>query len=325
MVDEFIDSGMIEEAERVKRLRRTQALLLFSSVYSIGPTTARHLYDDIGLHSLSDLQDYANSLNTPQGEILRLALGIREDLNQKIPRNEVERIVEVVANELEAIQPGCMHTICGGYRRGKLESNDVDVVFTHPLKGTEKGLCKALVARLQAMGVVTSLLHTSSFSSNHDGPGSKRFSTSSRSGGLGGLDTALTVFRLPNSNMVKLEVMEGAEEDYGRSESIPQLVGPHRRLDIIFAPIDAYYTAVVGWTGSTQFERDLRLWANTKYVIISENMPHTEDYPDRGLRFDSSGILSLNDGRVVVAKSEHEVFRILGLDYIDPVWRNADL
>ena len=71
------------------------------------------------------------------------------------------------------------------------------------------------------------------------------------------LDKALTVFKVNKEGSV------------------------HRRLDLIFAPWEAYWTAVVGWcvdylrcapfvnlapfrSGSRQFERDIRLWAKEK-------------------------------------------------------------
>ena len=72
------------------------------------------------------------------------------------------------------------------------------------------------------------------------------------------LEKALTIFVLPSEN---------------------NCIRVHRRVDLIFAAPEAYWTAVVGWsalsyhvvsyccltessrTGSTMFERDLRLWA----------------------------------------------------------------
>ncbi|EJD44828.1 hypothetical protein AURDEDRAFT_124929 [Auricularia subglabra TFB-10046 SS5] len=74
-----------------------------------------------------------------------------------------------------------------------------------------------------------------------------------------------------------------------------------RRVDLIFAPPEAYWAAVVGWTGSIIFERDLRLAAK-----------------DKGLKFNDSGI------EVIPAKDERDVFAICGLPWIEPVWRNAD-
>ncbi len=38
------------------------------------------------------------------------------------------------------------------YRRGKPESNDVDIVFTHPDTQKVKGLCKRLVNRVYERG-----------------------------------------------------------------------------------------------------------------------------------------------------------------------------
>lgn len=37
-----------------------------------------------------------------------------------------------IQTELDTIRPGCIHTICGGFRRGKVDSNDVDIVITDP-------------------------------------------------------------------------------------------------------------------------------------------------------------------------------------------------
>ena len=38
-------------------------------------------------------------------------------LRGRIPRKEVEQIARLVMEELKVIQPGCSHTIAGGYIR----------------------------------------------------------------------------------------------------------------------------------------------------------------------------------------------------------------
>jgi DNA polymerase mu len=55
------------------------------------------------------------------------------------------------------------------------------------------------------------------------------------------LEKALTVYRTPNN-------------------------GRHRRVDLICALPETYWTAVVGWTGGTMFQRDLRSAAKAVYV-----------------------------------------------------------
>jgi len=42
--------------------------------------------------------------------------------------------------------------------------------------------------------------------------------------------------------------------------------GRYRRVDLISALPETYWTAVVGWTGGTMFERDLRSAAKAMYV-----------------------------------------------------------
>lgn len=98
----------------------------------------------------------------------------------RIPRKEVERIAKLVMKELEVIQPGCSHTIAGGYvqsvpssplgvscrqysrryRRGKAESNDIDIVITHPKADRKRirELCQALTDVLSKKGLITHLM-----------------------------------------------------------------------------------------------------------------------------------------------------------------------
>jgi len=70
----------------------------------------------------------------------------------------VEKIDRVIGKELEEIEPGCVRTICGGYRRGKEMSNDVDIIYSHKKTGRERDLCKKLVARLRKQGMFSEFL-----------------------------------------------------------------------------------------------------------------------------------------------------------------------
>ena len=112
---------------------------------------------------------------------VEVALSLRHDLQATIPRAEVKEIYAVVMSELEAFQEGCMGTIAGGcaefnlswptfmtreyrYRRGKQQSNDIDIVISHPdLKSggdKVKGLCTRFVQRLYKRGKHNNLINT---------------------------------------------------------------------------------------------------------------------------------------------------------------------
>ncbi|KAG8893664.1 hypothetical protein FRC00_010197, partial [Tulasnella sp. 408] len=115
-IDEYLNTGSIAEARGIAADPRFQALSQFSSIYTIGPTTARYYYDDLGITTLEDLEAYAESLpdDQPAAINLRAALGYREDFAKGIPRAEVEEIARVVDEHLQAIAPGAQWTICGG-------------------------------------------------------------------------------------------------------------------------------------------------------------------------------------------------------------------
>lgn len=213
---------------------------------------------------------------------IKVALALREELDTPIPRDEVEQMHQVVMAELDKIHPGCYSTIVGGYRRGKPESNDVDIVISHSdlRSGTNpvKGLRTKLMQHLHKLGLVTLVMHLSGFHAHN----------ALRTAHWDSLEKALTVFILPPEDALKRI---------------------HRRLDLIFAAPESYWTAVIGWSGSRMFERDLRLWAKT----------------EKGMKFDSSGLTRRHDSRLFIPRSEEEVFDILGLDWIDPTMRNADV
>ncbi|KAF7362250.1 DNA-directed DNA/RNA polymerase mu [Mycena venus] len=291
--------------ETIAASARFKSLSEFTTIYGIGATTARKLFDSFGLRTLDDLKEHYASHDPPphpywhnrnHSEERRImtpapvlsimaALDLRDDLNEKIPRAEVDLMHDIVMGELGKLRPGCLSTVVGGYRRGKTESNDVDIVITHPtlVSGSDqvKGLGEVLVNRLYEAGLITHVMHLSGFHTP-DALRTSHWDT---------LEKALTVFILPPDAL---------------GVGSPRI---HRRLDLIFAAPEAYWTAITGWTGSKHFERDLRLWAKV----------------ERGMKFDSSGITRRRDSKQYFPRSEQEVFDILGLEWIDPTMRNADL
>ncbi|KAK0454621.1 hypothetical protein EV421DRAFT_1758007 [Armillaria borealis] len=305
-IKEYLRSGTISEAESIIEDPRYQVLTLFTSVYGIGPAYARHMYDVEGLRTIKDLEFHYENLErsastepgapkqnppymtlTTTSEKTRVptltspeAVRLQEELNAPILRDETERTHAVVMDELGHLQHGCSSTITGSYRRGKKGSSDVDIVITHENLKTAgnqvKSLCEQLVHRLYSRGMITHVMNLSNFGD-----------TSSRTAERGSLYKVMSVFVLPSD---------------GTSARL------HRRLDLIFTTPELYWTAVVGWTGSKMFERDLRLWAK-----------------ERGFKFDSSGIVRRQDSHPYFPNGEAEVFELLDLPWIEPTMRNADV
>lgn len=90
----------------------------------------------------------------------------------------------------------------------------------------------------------------------------------------------------------------------------------HRRVDIIISPWKTAGCAVLGWTGGTMFERDLRSYSREK----------------KGWKFDSSGVrdvttgawIDLEQGAKTMLEKEKKVFEGLGLEWREPGERCTD-
>ncbi|GAA6017371.1 hypothetical protein JCM11491_006633, partial [Sporobolomyces phaffii] len=274
-IDEFVTTGKIQDSLDVLQNERFIALTSLMTVHGVGHHRAKELYVQ-GYRSAEDLR------KTGQWD---KEFRYHDDIQLKIPRSEVESIHAFVRIQLDRIEPGAHTVLCGGYRRGKAMSNDVDILITYPHQdGKERGLLRKLVHRLEAKGLIPpdGVLSFSQPATLRTTRANKRASS------FDSLDKALVVFKHPANGTTR-----------------PRDV--YRRVDLIFAGWRDFGAAILGWTGSTQFERDLRI--------------HAEHL---GYKFDSGALRNRMTGEVVRTMTEKDVFRALKLDWIPPEMRNAD-
>lgn len=207
---------------------------LFWGVWGCGPHTARQWYFDRGWRSLDDVIDQGwDSISRVQ----QIGIKYYDEFNErKISRPEVEEIGKIVGDACQAVAPGTVYEICGGYRRGKSESGDVDIIISNPKPHATMNFCIGLVKVLEERGYITHTLTISTATSDREE--NPKISLKQRPPlgepggyGLDSLDKALVVFLLP--------------------EDSPFHTGIHRRVDLIIAPWRAWGTAIVGWTVRT--------------------------------------------------------------------------
>lgn len=122
-IDQIIKIGKLESipTDSVKN----KAITELTSVWGIGPVKAESLYK-LGIKSVEDLKMHDNLLTGQQ----KIGLKYYEDLKKKIPRQTIDNlnnlIKSIFANSVTLV-------IAGSYRRGLLESGDVDILFS-PIK-----------------------------------------------------------------------------------------------------------------------------------------------------------------------------------------------
>ncbi|KAI0377425.1 Nucleotidyltransferase [Hypomontagnella monticulosa] len=288
-------SGSLEEAEKAKTDPEMLVLQLFYNIWGVAATTAREFHKK-GWRDLDDIVEYGwDSLSRVQ----QIGVKYYDELQEKIPRREVEEIGEIILGHANGIRNGFQMVIVGGYRRGKTESGDVDVILTHPDASATMNFVVDIVKSLEEDKYIT---HTLIMSTKNSERGQTAVSWKGRDrkagGGFDTLDKALVVWQNPHWD----------------DSSVSKNPNPHRRVDIILSPWKTAGCAIIGWTGGTTFQRDLRRYCKYK----------------KDMRFDSSGVRSRTDGSWVDLESdangpapdlltaEKRVFEQLGVEWRPP-------
>ncbi|GFR94543.1 DNA polymerase mu [Elysia marginata] len=343
VIADFLDHGSSSEVEEILKSHWFRKMKLFTSVFGVGPSTAKAWID----HGWENLED-AQKNGCPSND-WRIAWGLAfwKDLNTPVCRTEALTFSQIVQQEAESILPGVITTLVGGFRRGKQEGHDVDILLSHPKEGAETDLLPKLIAALGKRGLM--LIGHKEKSSFRSDVLYQDFKISTR-GQLDHFEKWLGICKFPKSFSKHENSTSKCEENQNNShsktnsdsnlkayasldDSLSELYEPKakkakpsettsldpnlisaaprdwlaRRVDLIIAPYSQYYYALVGWTGSKHFNRDARLYAQKKL----------------GLKLTSHGLYDLQKRESLSAQSEEEVFAHLNLQYVDPSDRNC--
>jgi DNA polymerase IV len=302
LFQEFKETGHVAAADDLDNDPKLKVLNLFYEIWGVGATTAREFYAK-GWRDLDDVVEYGWS---QLSRVQQIGVKYYDEFQIRIPRAEVQAISSVILFYANKIRPGFQMTVVGGYRRGKQDSGDVDVVLSHPDEEATMGFITDIVDELEKGNWIThTLLLSTANSERGQQPVAWKGEGKTKPGtGFDTLDKALLVWQDPH--------WPTRYEDLDKD---PNAKNPnvHRRVDIIISPWRTVGCAVAGWTSGTTFQRDLR-----RYVAKVHN-----------LKFDSSGIRSRADGHWVDLESkegkapdmltaEKRVFEGLGLEWRDP-------
>jgi DNA polymerase IV len=238
---------------------------------------------------LDDLVEYGwDSLSRSQ----QIGVKYYDELKLKIPRDEVESIGATVLDHAHMVDAGFEMVIVGGFRRGKKECGDVDILLSHQDDEMTLKVVEKIVMSLEKAQLITHTLTLSTRNSERGQAPLPWKGESTRGSGFDTLDKAMVVW-----------------------QDIHQENAPHRRVDIIVSPWKTVGCAVLGWSGGTTFQRDLRRYCKAV----------------KGWKFDSSGVRSRTDGSWVdmegsshgnkapdMETAERRVFAGLGLAWRRP-------
>lgn len=151
-LQEFVETGTLRLLEREK----TNPLNVLTDVYGIGPKKAKDLIAS-GITSISGLRE-------KQGEVLndiqKIGLKYYEDILERIPRSEIDEFHSIFQRVFQEVVKGKPESeknafeIVGSYRRGALQSGDIDVIIT----GKTGTNFKEFIDKLKETGIILEIL-----------------------------------------------------------------------------------------------------------------------------------------------------------------------
>ncbi|KXJ92834.1 hypothetical protein Micbo1qcDRAFT_232520 [Microdochium bolleyi] len=292
---EWKQQGFLQENRDAENDERLSVLHLFYQIWGVGETTAREFFNK-GWRELDDIIEFGWESIT---RVQQIGIKYYDEFLDRIPRDEVAAIGDVILEHANKVHPGFQMVIVGSYRRGRKDSGDVDVVLSNPDESATANFVEKIVISLENAKFITHTLTLSTRNSER-GQCPLPWKGEDRKPGTGfdTLDKALVVWQDPVFDHTK----------------VSKNPNPHRRVDIIISPWKTAGCAVIGWSGGTTFERDLRRYCKK----------------EKRLKFDSSGIRNRVDGGWVDLESdldgpapdlltaEKRVFAGLGLEWRPP-------
>ncbi|KAM7385141.1 hypothetical protein PAMP_001237 [Pampus punctatissimus] len=279
---EILQHGHSFDVEKTLSNERYQTLKLFTSVFGVGPKTAEKWYRS-GLRSLSDiLAEPSIHLNRMQQNGF-LHYG---DISRAVSKAEARALGNIIDEAVHAITPDAILALTGGFRRKReTERTQCDcycMCIGRRAAKPHQGNCIQgilLYCDYQASTFDISKLPSHSFEA------------------MDHFAKCFLILRL-----------EGSHVDGGLNSAEGDSRGWRAvRVDIVSPPMDRHAFTLLGWTGSRQFERDLRRFARL----------------ERRMLLDNHALYDKTKNEFLEATTEKDIFAHLGLEYIEPWQRNA--
>lgn len=260
-VGEYLDTGRIRAADECET-EEVKILESFVRIHGVGPKTAQS-WIDLGIRSVEELKAAVAQGDVKLQEDQRIGLKYYDDFCLKMSRTDVKEIIDMVQAALDRVfgDKVVLVEATGGYRRGKTENGDADLLI-HAIGSSpsKSQIMAALLKELRSTHIKEILSH------------------SDKKGSAKSLELCFVAWQTSEQN-------------------------PMRRVDFILADHETYPYAMLGWTGSRQFERSLRLYAQKKHGIT---------LTDHGMSRNGIGI-----------EREEQIFEALGVPYLPPHMRNC--
>ena len=261
-IDEILDphfSGTLKELENQDLKEDSYNELM--SIYGVGNSRAKKWIEENNVRNIIDLKKEVSKGNIKITKNIETGLKYFDDLNKRIPREEIDVVKEIIQKELKKINPQLLFEICGSYRRKNETSGDIDILISHPKyidENKEYNFLNEILKNLRKLDLIVDDLTKN---------GNKKF---------------MGICKVKPYNIA-------------------------RHIDILFVDYNSYYSSILYFTGSKNFNVYLR------QKLLQKNMSLNEYC-----------LKDLENNNIIYLTSEKEIFKIADIKYLEPHERNAE-
>ncbi|XP_025906791.1 DNA nucleotidylexotransferase isoform X2 [Nothoprocta perdicaria] len=283
IIEEIIEEGESSRVKDVLNDERYKSFKQFTSVFGVGVKTSEKWYR-MGLRTLEEV---TAEKTLKLSKMQKVGLLYYEDLVSCVSEAEADAVGLVVKKAVHTFLPDALVTLTGGFRRGKKIGHDIDFLITNPGPREDDDLLhKGLL--LYCDIIESTFVKEQRPSRNIDA--------------MDNFQKCFAILKLYQPRVDSESQSTSEEFDMAEVKDWKAI-----RVDLVISPFEQYAYALLGWTGSKQFGRDLRRYANHEKKMMLDN----HALYDRRKRI------------FLKAGSEEEIFAHLGLDYVEPWERNA--
>nr|DBA15102.1 TPA: hypothetical protein GDO54_004359 [Pyxicephalus adspersus] len=252
IIEEIIEDRKSSKVEEVRSSERYKSFKIFTSIFGVGLKTTEKWYR-MGYRTLEDITS-SNCLKFTSMQ--KHGLLYYEDIASYVTKKEADAVERLIKTIIWGFVSDAIVTVTGGFRRGKNIGHDVDILITCPQKRDEIQILHKTINSLKKMNLV--LFHDIVESTFDDTKRPSRYVDS--------LDHFQKSFLI-------LQLQKEEENTYIHkpNKSEAQRSWKAIRVDLVVTPYEQYAFAILGWTGSQQFERDLRRFASHEKKMMLDN------------------------------------------------------
>jgi DNA polymerase beta len=250
-IDEIIETGTLAELEDIPEDNSLNNLLLITGVGLV----RANKWISMGIKTVDDVKEAIKNKKIKSTHHIDVGLKYYEDFQKRIPKDEIDKMYIFLKHIIQKIDSNLIFEICGSYRRGLLDSGDIDILISHPKLNeniSEQKFLDKIVKNLKKANFIIDYLTSK---------GDTKF-----------------------MGVCKLE---------------GGIIG--RRIDIRMVDYKSFYTSLLYFTGSKDFNVNLRNIALAHNYTLNEY-----------------GLTNLSSGISTSLNSEEEIFEIFKIPYVKP-------